>query len=301
MNLTTENIFRSRSAPDNASIFIVDESLETQTAGRCDLLVSIEPGGVQVALKERKENCFLALECFPSDPKQNDTQWTELLEKVSSKSKLLRQYEFAKVIVNVHSPVYTFVPDGLFRKGDEQGYLQFNYTLHRDVTVYALPVQFFQLYSICAIPTPLITELNHLFEDPEIVHHSKSLLESLSMFSRNHGERQMFLNFYGNSMDAIVTEGKKLILLNSFSCAGIEDSLYYVLFLCEQLDMNPEILEVRLAGDIEKESALYKLLFRYVRNLSFSDRPGPAEYSYAFREVPSQFFHPLFSLSLCES
>ncbi|MBL0256682.1 MAG: DUF3822 family protein [Bacteroidetes bacterium] len=301
MNITTENIFRSRSTNDSASIFILDESLETHAAGRCDLLVSVEPGGIQIALKERKDNLFLALEFFPADPKRVELQWTELLERVSAKSKLLRTYEFSKVIVNVHSPVYTLVPDGLFKKGDEQGYLQFNLPTDQDMSVYASPVPFFQLYSIFGIPTSLITELNHLFEDPEIVHHSKSLLESTSMYARNHDERQLFLNIYGNSMDAIVTEGKKLILMNSYSCNGIEDTLYYVLFLCEQLDMNPEELQVKLAGEIEKESALYKLLFRYIRNLNFSLRPGPAEYSYGFQELPAQFFHPLFSLSLCES
>ncbi|MBL0065403.1 MAG: DUF3822 family protein [Bacteroidetes bacterium] len=301
MSLTTENIFRSRSSPESASIFILDESLETQTAGRCDLFVSVEPGGIQLALKELKENCFLALECFPADPKKTETQWTEVFEKISAQSKLLRKYEFARVTVSISTPYYTLVPDGLFRKGDEQGYLQFNFPVEQDMTVYATPVPFFQLYSVFAIPTSLVTELNHLFEDPEIVHHSRALLESMSMFARTHQERQLFLNFYGNDMDAIVTDGKNLILMNSFSCKGIEDTLYFVLFLCEQLDMNPETIDVRLAGNIEKESALYKLLFRYIRNLSFSTRPGPAEYSYGFKDLPSQFFHPLFSLALCES
>ena len=81
----------------------------------------MEPGGIQIALKERKDKLFLALEFFPADPKRVELQWTELLERVYAKSKLLRTYEFSKVIVNVHSPVYTLVPDGLFKKGDEQG------------------------------------------------------------------------------------------------------------------------------------------------------------------------------------
>lgn len=301
MSSTTENIFRSRNHTDASSIIVLDESLETRSAGRCDLLVSVEPQGIQIALKERKENRFLALESFSSDSSGGENYWTELLEKVSANSSLLHKYEFAKVLVNVHSPTFTFVPDSLFRKGDELGYLQYHFTLDQDAVVYAQPVSYFQLYSIFALPSSLVTELNHLFEDPEIIHHSRSLLESISMNSRNQNEKQLFLNFYGNDFDAVVTEGKKLILMNSFSCKGIEDSLYFILFLLEQLEMNPEDISVRLAGTIEKESALYKLLFRYIRNLYFSERPAPAEYSYGFQSVPGHFYHPLLSLSLCES
>lgn len=300
MTLTTENIFRLRSPGDDAAVFILDESLQTKTAGLCDLLLSVEPGGVQLALKERKNNRFLALESFPADPGKEEEQGPELLEKVSKGSRLLRNFEFTKAIVGVCTPAYTLVPDALFRKGDENGYINFNFPSEKGLRVFSHPVQSLGLHTIYGIPQTLYQELHHLFEEPVIHHHSTALLETVSLLSRSQTGRQLFLHFHGKGLDVIATDGKKLVLMNSFQSSGIEDILYYVLFLCEQLDMNPDTVPVKLAGEIDMQSALYKLLYKYIRNLSLADRPGSAEYSYGFGELPPPYYYPLFSLSVCE-
>jgi hypothetical protein len=45
--------------------------------------------------------------------------------------------------------------------------------------------------------------------------------------------------------------------------------LYYILFVAEQFQLNPDDFLLILMGEIELESAIYKLIYQFVRNVSF--------------------------------
>ena len=52
------------------------------------------------------------------------------------------------------------------------------------------------------------------------------------------------------------------------------------MFTAEQLNLNPEDFQLTFLSDIEKESELYELVYKYVRNVNFF-KP---EY-----EIPTEF------------
>ena len=97
----------------------------------------------------------------------------------------------------------------------------------------------------------------------------------------------------------IVLEEKKLIFANIFSYQTSEDFLYFTLFVCEQLKLNPENLDLLLLGEVEKNSAIYSILTKYVRNIKFGKRPEMFDYSYVFDGIASHFYFNLFSQALC--
>ncbi|MBK7855253.1 MAG: DUF3822 family protein [Bacteroidetes bacterium] len=99
--------------------------------------------------------------------------------------------------------------------------------------------------------------------------------------------------------DLIITEGKKLIYYNSFTYQSTEDFMYYILFACEQMQLNPESAVFYFSGMIEKNSALYLLAQKYIRNIRFTQRPDFCEYSYRFNEVPSHYHYRLYNQYLC--
>ena len=48
-----------------------------------------------------------------------------------------------------------------------------------------------------------------------------------------------------------------------------EDFIYYILFCLEQLKMNPDTVNLYISGSIEKEEDTYKILYHYIRNITF--------------------------------
>jgi len=58
------------------------------------------------------------------------------------------------------------------------------------------------------------------------------------------------------------------LLFNSFEYQTKEDFIYYILFTAEQLKLNPETFKLQLLGEISEESDLFKIAYRYIRNIS---------------------------------
>jgi Protein of unknown function (DUF3822) len=285
---------------NDASMLIIDPTLENKSSGLCDLLVLAEKSSIQLSLLEKKSNRFLAFEIFPNTSFRENFSWKDHLETATSKSKILRQYEFSKARICLTSAQYTLVPEALLHPGDEQAYFKLNFKETTDSTVHRAHISTYDLFSVYSIENELQKELTHLFQDPKFIHHSEVLLNSVSRLSRNNSGKQLFLNVRQNEIDILVTEGKKLILMNTFSKSSNEDVLYYTLFVCEQLGIDPERTPFTLLGEIEKESALYKLLYTYIRKISFGERTRTLAFSSNFNIVPSHFYHTLFNLALCE-
>ena len=58
------------------------------------------------------------------------------------------------------------------------------------------------------------------------------------------------------------------LLYNSFEYSSKEDFIYYILFAAEQLELNPEKFELQLLGHISKDDPLFKIAYKYIRNVS---------------------------------
>ena len=110
----------------------------------------------------------------------------------------------------------------------------------------------------------------------------------------------LWLNIRSNKIDIVVSENKKLLLLNSFSFQTNEDILYYTLFVCEQLELNPEKIPMTVTGDIEDHSILYQLLNQYIRNISIPEEPTLGLFSFSENDLPFHHYAMLYNLATCE-
>ena len=95
-------------------------------------------------------------------------------------------------------------------------------------------------------------------------------------------------------------ENKKLLLINSFSWQTNEDILYYTLFVCEQLELNPEKFTLTITGEIEKGSVLYQLLSNYVLDINIPLNPSSFSPTLTIGDSPFHHHVILYNLALCE-
>ena len=290
------NIFISET---DSAFLLIDPSLDNKTAGLCDLIVVVEDSSIQLALVEKKSNRFLALEVFQFVSNEFE-DWNDCFKTTSAKSILLKKYEFSKVKICLSSLQYTLVPEALHHPGDEHAYFKLNFNNYSDLLVNDAHVNTFHLFSIYGVSKELIKELNHLFQDPKIIHHTEILLKSAVKIARSENEKKILLNIRKNEVDILITEGKKLIYLNSFKRNSDEDVLYFTLFTFEQLEFDPENVHVFLSGEIEPESSLYKLLYKYIRKINFVGMDRSLLFGKGFETIPSHFYFTLYNLALCE-
>lgn len=70
-------------------------------------------------------------------------------------------------------------------------------------------------------------------------------------------------------MDIVVIREEQLLLCNTFDYQTKEDFIYYILFVAEQLQLDPESVPVTFLGNITKEDPRYQITYEFVRTLNF--------------------------------
>jgi hypothetical protein len=296
----TDPIFRFNTKNPDAVISIVDESLEMNKDIRCDLFAGVSATELSLALLDKKQNKFLALEIFQNDGIAESSNHEGWLKEIPGKSNLLKNFKFKSTTVAVVNETTTLVPSALFREEDAAKYFRFNFEKN-DSPVFSEQVRAFDVVNVFGLPVSAHVSLNGLFSNPSIHHHTTALLEGVRLSIKPQQEKTLVLNIRTGYVDILVMEGKKLVLINSFSYKNMDDLVYYVMFACDRLQLNPETVSTFIAGEVQKESAVYHLLYKYIRNIKFLSRPAPFDFSYVFNEIPAHFYFNLFSLALCES
>jgi hypothetical protein len=145
------------------------------------------------------------------------------------------------------------------------------------------------------LPLTLKAKLDPMFANISYHHFSSGLIDNLLTQNKNQVKKQLYVHVQSSHFETILIEGKKLIFYNTFNHHSAEDLIYYLLFVCEQLQLNPENIETILLGEIERNSAIYEIAQKYIRNLKFGERPEIADYSYQLQTFPKHFYYSLFN------
>lgn len=232
---------------------------------------------VKIALDSLSFCCFDTLNntvlhlkeiCFSDFP--NPASPEDCLDKVFQENEIL-QNSFDEIIVLHDNNLSALVPKALFDENALGTYLQYNTKVFETdfFTFDEIPN-----YDINNVYIPYVNINNFLIDKIGVFDykHSNSVLISRILdSSKNIDAIQVFAHFRKKHFELIVVQNQKLLLFNSFEYKTAEDFLYYLLFTAEQLHLNPEHFRLKLLGDCNKESELYRLAYKYVRNIALFD------------------------------
>lgn len=194
----------------------------------------------------------------------------DLLSKVRGvfdQEKLL-QHQFGSVNVTHVNELSSLVPRSLFDKNRLKDYIRYSsMTYDNDYIVY----DEIEGQELVNVYIPFVNVNNFLldrFGSFEYSHFSSVLVSNLLNTYKFSEHPHLFVHLERSRMYVVGISESKLQLYNSFGYRTKEDFVYYILFVAEQLGMDPESFELILSGWIDKESELYKLAYVYVRNVS---------------------------------
>lgn len=202
---------------------------------------------------------------FPRANKIEDHFWKAFVDN----RELTKTYDDVSVIHD--NNLNTFVPTPLFDEDYLGSYLQYNTKVFE--------TDFFDFdtlpnFDMTNVYIPYVNINNFLIDQFGPFHYQNAntiLVSKLLELSKNVDDKQVFAHFNADKFEIIVVQNQKLLLFNSFEYRAKEDFLYYVLFTAEQLNLNPETFPLFLLGDISEESELFKMAYKYVRNVSLMD------------------------------
>ena len=178
---------------------------------------------------------------------------------------------FDKVVAIHENELSAVVPKPLFNESNLSDYLKYDVKiLENDYLSYDAIGQ----HEIYNVYVPFTNVNNYLFEkfgDFEYKHASSILIETLVNLAKMEDKPTLYAYISKTHFEIVVTNQKQLVLYNIFNYRQKEDFIYYLLFTIEQLNLNPEKVNVYLLGNIDKQSELYEIAYQYIQNLHIGD------------------------------
>lgn len=185
------------------------------------------------------------------------------------KNNALLNQEFTSVSVTHSNNLSTFVPLPFFNKDNLREYLQYNLKVLENEFI---TFDTLESAEIANVYIPFVHINNYLFDrfgSFEYKHTSSVLVETLLKENLLNDKTHFFVNVETGIFQIVVLKNKKIEFFNTFNFKTKEDFIYYILFTAEQLNLNPTAFQLTFLGAIEKESELYEITYKYIKNIDF--------------------------------
>jgi hypothetical protein len=282
----------------NAHILKKDNGFDLTPSTSYQIILTLDKANLQYAVFDPAKKKFVAFSQHSISHNTGKQAYFEQLGKILSEEDLLR-LPYKNIRIIWQSQCSTLVPIPLYDESEQTRYLSFNQNLNPADVILSDKLRSADSFNIFGVPSDLITTVSHLH--PRIHHHSSVLIGSLLLVNRHSiNPMQVYVNVHSGFFDLVVINDRKLRFYNSFAYSSAEDFIYFVLFAFEQLKLLPEQAIVTLSGEIVKNSAIYEILYKYIRNLNFAEPVAQVTDSYILQDIPACFYQILFNTILCE-
>lgn len=280
---------------------VYDESLNQAHSKSYRLSIQLSQDGFSFAIFDTLNSRFVSLESSELSGYHIPEDFVAIFDDFTSQHPWLKS-EFESVTVMFEPQYTTLVPLTLFHDEDAEDIARFNFKLPDKAQVVSEKLVNADAQLIYCIPDAILNLLDTNFPGHKLTSHAAVLIESLLIHNKNQSpDKRLFVNVRNAQLDIALVSGKQLIFYNSFRYHSKQDFIYYIIFVFEQLNLNPEEIELTFSGKIDKNSTLFDIAWKYVRHINFQALPSAYRYSYVYKDIPKHYFYTLLNLGICES
>ncbi|MCX6256389.1 MAG: DUF3822 family protein [Bacteroidia bacterium] len=283
---------------------LTDPTWDSAAAGRCDLSVQIASGSISCCLLDNLSNKFISLfhTNFDDDVYCQQEHINKLADIFRNDPGFTGSFRKTRIIYV--TSFSTLIPEPLFEEDKAVRYFHFNHEPEEDNEILFNRLRYTEAYLVFRIPDLLRTTIENQFPGAGIFHQAgvfaENLLLSASAEKFNGEALSVHVNVNSDHFDIAVTNHSSLRLLNNFRFRNENDFCYFILYVYDQLKLDPEKVPAVFSGLIGEDSSSLLLLGKYIKNLSFA-RPGNFFSYYPDIEIAaSHHFLQLFNINRCE-
>ena len=187
------------------------------------------------------------------------------------------------------------IPSAIYKYEDGQLHLDAVYGRKIHTTIVSENVPGWNLYNVYRLPASLQSAASWKFLSGKFWSFYSILLKNQV---GSKGEI-MTVDFRTDEFSVLVLKDGKLRLIKTFSYSSPEDVLYYLLKACHQFGLSQQTMKLSLSGLIEKDSAIYRELYKYFINVEFDSLTGDVKLNEALTEHPAHYYSSISKLAAC--
>ncbi len=270
---------------------LIDPSIENTQPENCNLSILFQKDGLVFSILRNDLGKYIVLGEYELPVESSDIRslfsFTEQL-----------QGPFAEEHIGYYTPKFTLVPAPLFNEEDLAAYAAFQFALEEDEVLRFDTLKTHGLVLVYAMKKAVKQLLHEYFEFTRPRHAATfSINYYLDLYKNKPGEH-IHVQIWRQHLEILAVKNGKLLVCSAFDFESNEDVLYFILNVYEQLDFNPEVVPVKVSGEILKGAAVWQLLEKYIRFVELENRPN-GQYSHEFKAVPEHRYNRVFQAAQC--
>ncbi len=278
---------------------INDPSLDINRLSQYGLFFSVEDKNLRVVVIDETQKKCMLLEDYRFSGANTRSDVVAQLNAILENHLVLRAGYWKDIILIARNGCFALIPDDFFDAMLLHTYLEL-YPNNLDNTEIR---SFFhskrKYHSIFRIETEFVDWSRKAYPNKEIkvLHQSDAFLEGA--LQENHEGNNIFVYVESKYMNMTILQNDNLLLHNRYYYQSPQDFVYFILFAIDELQLDAETCQVKLYGEISKDSGIYNLLQKYVLNVEFGKKPASLSFSHVFDEVIDHRYFDLYNAYHC--
>lgn len=245
-----------------------------------------------------QQNQVLVLKSYNFPTKTNYVQYKSALQSTLIDDQLLR-WSYKGTKISLVGNVSALVPKELFFEDQKNLYLEHLVQADLFNTVQHDYISELEIHNVFSFNSEIHSLLNTYFPRADFYHFGTCLLKSIKGLMQHQTGNMVYINVLQSIFQIVVFNDGQLQFYNTFKYKSTKDFLYFVMLVYDQLNLNQEKVSMNISGELMEDSDIYKLIYKYTRNIHFIKRPNYYRFSEKFQTIPEHFYFDLYSLKLC--
>ncbi len=208
----------------------------------------------------------------------------------------LNQPSYNKVRLAWQSHRFTLVPARLYNGQQRASFLETLTKIQESETVLADPLPELDAFLVYAINQQRLSTWRRAFVGCRFYHAMTPILHQLAKLGQQFGRPAVFAYLRGESIYTIGIDRNRLMFCNAFKAPTAKDSLYYLLLTYQQCGWKAQAVPLYIFGELLADAELYRLLYRYVRQVNFITDTGHLQWGEVASEHDMHLFYDLAAL-----
>ena len=279
---------------------VKDDRFDEELLHQYDLLIQTGPKDFQIAVIDSAESRILILEDYAMGNVQSHAELLLALKDLFDAHALLKAGFWRSVKIGIKNSKFCQVPESLFVENKAIDYLKVNVTVDESKEkILFCKSAAGDAVTVFSIQDDLYSWLVSIYQNTSFhfFHHSTALIEGVLKQS-HRAENPLYIYVDRFKLHILSARNGKLIYYNQFPIKQFQDYVKYILLVLNGLAMDQQSSEIMLWGYIGKNSPHYQEFVKYIRNVTFGERPKHLKFSYLFDEVQEHHFFDLYALQL---
>ncbi|WP_161596794.1 DUF3822 family protein [Chitinophaga vietnamensis] len=276
-----------------------DETLLETDLTACHLLVLVGSGTFSYVVYEPAEKKFLALKSYHFQPQKLALADLEMIEEVFEMDKLLFT-AFKSTLLAFDTGAGVLVPQEIYNASLKKDYLHLSQPARIQEAILADQLPGAPAVNVYGLDKDLLGFLRKEFSTDLVMHANTALLQAYPLdLDYHHADGVAFVEVQRNTVTfTIYVAGKLLIQQENEYQSGL-DVVYALVSTLRQLNVNEQQIKVKLSGALDKDSAVYREMYKFIPRLEWAQRLPGFRYITRMQEIPGYYFHNLYALALC--